>query len=198
MTNSIRKFLNPMNVLSVALAAGTVVTMAPASLATDFAALATVSVIQAPTTVTPVTVSSITFGDAIQEKAREYGYRELATLSAYMERAVGREIVSMGFTTAVEQQLVLDIVIEDADPNRPTSRQQMSGGLHASSFSIGGASISATLSDHQGNVVDEFSYEWSSNNIRNAQYASTWTDARRTINQFADEIAERVAIAIES
>ncbi|WP_203292954.1 hypothetical protein [Maricaulis parjimensis] len=136
----------------------------------------------------PVSIAEIRFGEALQEKADEYGQRELEYLASEMREALERELGDhLG-----ENGLVLDVVILDATPNRPTMEQAASRGLHHSSVSIGGASLEAHLLDANGVELESYAYSWRTHNIRDVIGYSTWTDARRTIRRFADDIGESI------
>ncbi|MAK63228.1 MAG: hypothetical protein CMF75_00560 [Maricaulis sp.] len=134
----------------------------------------------------PVSISDIGIGEALQEKAEEYGQRELDYLAREMRTALERELGDrLG-----ENGLRLDVVIVDATPNRPTMEQMASRGLHMSSISVGGASLEAHLFDAQGAELESYAYSWRSHNIRDVVGYVTWTDARRAIRRFADDIGD--------
>ncbi|MCR9267332.1 MAG: DUF3313 family protein [Alphaproteobacteria bacterium] len=136
----------------------------------------------------PVSISEIRIGDELQEKAEEYGQRELDYLATQMREALERELAGhLG-----ENGMSLDVVILDATPNRPTMEQSASRGLHMSSISVGGASLEAHLFDAQGNELESYAYSWRSHSIRDVVGYATWTDARRAIRRFADDIGESV------
>ena len=136
----------------------------------------------------PVSISDIRIGEALQEKADEYGQRELDYLATQMREALERELgARLG-----ENGMSLDVVILDATPNRPTMEQAASRGLHMSSLSVGGASLEAHLFDAQGHQLESYAYSWQSHSIRDVVGYATWTDARRAIRRFADDIGDSI------
>jgi hypothetical protein len=135
-----------------------------------------------------VAIAPISFGDEIMEKVDDLGQRELDRLAGYLQRDLEQELAGhLG-----NGGMTLQVTILDADPNRPTSRQAFSNGLHSSSYSIGGADVAAELFDADGQLIESFSYSWQNHNIRDAAGYSTWSDARRTFDRFAASIGRRV------
>lgn len=143
-------------------------------------------------TVAPVALTasasapSVTFtyaADFETKLAKTYGAREKAGLERTVSRALARQLG--GRAARVE------VVIEDAVPNRPTL-QQMSRtpGLSYQSFGIGGASASGKAFDAAGNQIGQASYDWYSNDIRWAWTQWTWGDADRALTRFATELAK--------
>jgi hypothetical protein len=137
----------------------------------------------------PVAIGEIGFGQALLDKADEYGQRELDYLAREMREDLERELAGM----LGENGLTLQVTILDATPNRPTMQQMGAHGLHHSSISIGGASLEAELVDAGGNTLETFSYSWRSYDIRNVVGYSRWTDARRAMNRFASDVGESLA-----
>lgn len=169
-------------VVSAVLATG----FAASAVAADFAQLS------APVS-GPVAISDVQIGAELQDKAEEYGERELDRLSNAFHDAVAEELERAGRFglegDAGANTLVL--VIEDARPNRPTFEQLgRRPGLSAQSFSIGGAEVSAVLYDPNGVELGQFEYSWRSSNIRDARYRVVWSDAKRTFDRFADQLVD--------
>jgi len=119
-----------------------------------------------------------------------FGQKDLDKLAERMKARMATRLEKSGITVRDDAATVLNIVITDARPNRPTFEQMSkSVGLSMSSFGIGGAKFEGTLvtpSGEQGNV----SYGWYENDIRFAQYGGTWTDAHRAIDRFARKTAK--------
>jgi hypothetical protein len=86
------------------------------------------------------------------------------------------------------------VTIEDAKPNRPTM-QQVSDKIGLDpirSFSIGGAKLSGVAYDAAGREIGKFDYKWYESDITQAQYQTTWHDARSAIDRFARRFADEV------
>jgi hypothetical protein len=129
---------------------------------------------------TPVSFSP-EFQEALEE---DFGTREGEFLRASVIEAIDAELARRGVSNASGIQ----VTIVDADPNRPTM-QQLSDepGLDAiRSISIGGAELSATLPG--GEIVTHRRYNHSLADIVGP--ATTWTEARRAIRQFAVKVAD--------
>ena len=144
-----------------------------------------------------IALGEISIGRALAAKADEYGERDLEQLVARMRGELERELARIGRLADPEAAgAVLNVVIEDATPNRPTMRQQaaVTGSLDPRSLFVGGAKVSATLLDAGGATVGRFAYAWQTTpDIRQSEFATTWTDARRTLDRFAARLADAIA-----
>ncbi len=128
---------------------------------------------------TPVSFSP-EFQTALEE---EYGEREGEYLREAVTDAINAELARRG----VSNPAGIDVTIVDAEPNRPTMQQLFDRpSLDASSISIGGAELRATLPG--GEVVTHRRYNHSITDI--VVPAMTWTEARRAIRQFAVKVAD--------
>jgi len=126
---------------------------------------------------------NITIGPALQAKADDYGAREFEYLKADLRRAVERELAKGGAVSPSGG--VLDLVIEDAKPNRPTFEQMVDRpGLSFESRSIGGAEVSGTLTLPDGSEIP-LRYGWFETDFRNTLGSATWSDAERAFDRFA-------------
>jgi hypothetical protein len=128
---------------------------------------------------TPVSFSP-EFQEALEE---DLGAREGEFLSATVAEAINAELARRGVSNA--NGIAVEIV--DAEPNRPTMQQLIdTPSLDAGSISIGGAELRATLPG--GEVVTHRRYNHTLADI--AGPATTWTEARRAIRQFAVKVAD--------
>ncbi|MEO0465116.1 MAG: hypothetical protein AAF216_01130 [Pseudomonadota bacterium] len=133
---------------------------------------------------------SVTYSeDFAEELVEEYGEREGERLSAMiigdLEQEMERESASVAR---------IAVTIEDAKPNRPTFEQLSARpGLDPiRSISIGGMKLSGVAFDDDGNEVATMEYDWFSNNIRDSVGTSTWWDARRASDRFADRLVKEL------
>ncbi len=119
-----------------------------------------------------------------------FGQRDLDKLTKRLKTKMQARLEKNGITVNDNATTVLNLVITDAQPNRPTFKQlSKSVSLSTHSFGVGGAKFEGTLvntSGEQGNV----SYGWFETNIRDAQYGGTWSDAFRAIDNFARKTAK--------
>lgn len=132
---------------------------------------------------------NIEIGERLEDKRDEYGSRDLDQLEAEVREAVSEALAEIG----ANHSLTVDIVLDNAWPNRPT-REQLADrpGLSIRSLSRGGADLSARFSSADGTVSGTYEYDWRTIDLRDSAARSTWTDARRTIDRFADRLAERI------
>jgi hypothetical protein len=155
-----------------------------------------------------IAIGEISIGNTLAAKADEYGEREVERLVEILrgdlERQLGRiDRLAPDPGTA---QAVLNVVIEDALPNRPTPQQQAvgprprdprrggAGPMDPRTIMLGGAELSATLVDRGGAEMGRFAYSWRTRpDVRLSQDLVTWSDARRTFDRFARRLADAIA-----
>jgi len=159
------------------------------------AALLAASAASAAQAAPPGGIASINIivGPELQEKAKDYGVREFDTLTSQLLQAVERELRKDG--ALVETGGRLDLVIEDAKPNRPTMRQlSNTPGLSFESRGVGGAKVSGVLTTAAGDVIP-VSYSWYESDFRNTVAAGTWSDAETSFDRFARRLVKGEALA---
>jgi len=133
------------------------------------------------------TTVNVSYSDDFTEKLTDdYGEREGVRLSEEITEDLIREFEKKGVSVAR-----IDVMIIDAQPNRPTFKQLGDRpGLDAiRSISIGGMSLEGTAYDAEGNVLGTKQYDWFETDIRDVVGAGTWTDARRASDRFARRFA---------
>ena len=125
---------------------------------------------------------SVAIGPKLQEKAENLGQRELDFLAHDLQRTVETRLARAGMPGRVE------LVIVDAKPNRPTLEQLGDRpGLSPWSFGIGGATIEGAMVGPDGSRTP-LSYRWYESDITWAQHSSTWADAERAFDKFANRL----------
>jgi hypothetical protein len=132
---------------------------------------------------TPVSFSP-EFQTALDE---ELGVREGEVLRAAVTDAIARELSRRGVSSDVS----IDVTIVDAEPNRPTFQQLVDQpSLDFGSVSIGGAELRAVVHGASGATteVTHRRYNHSLSDLQGA--ATTWSEARRAIRQFAVKVAD--------
>jgi hypothetical protein len=132
---------------------------------------------------TPVSFSP-EFQTALEE---ELGVREGEVLRSAVTDAISHELSQRG----VSGNFSIDVTIVDAEPNRPTMQQLIDQpSLDFSSVSIGGAELRAVVRGANGATteVSHRRYNHSLSDLQGA--ATTWTEARRAIRQFAVKVAD--------
>jgi len=118
------------------------------------------------------------------------GQRDLDRLAERLKTKMQYRLEKRGFTVSDTAPTVLNLVITDAQPNRPTFKQMSkSSSLSMRSFGIGGAKFEGSLTGTNGEQGD-VSYGWYETNIRWAQSAGTWSDADRAIDKFSRKVAK--------
>jgi hypothetical protein len=126
---------------------------------------------------------NVTIGPELQRKTPGYGDREVRTLQRDLREQVARAI-SRG-RNRVDR---VDIVLEDATPNRPTFEQLgRNTGLSARSVGLGGARLSGVVYADGRRLP--FRFGWYETDLRNERGATTWSDAYRAFGMLAGRIA---------
>ncbi len=130
------------------------------------------------------TMVNVSIGPALQQRAKDYGPRELVDISRDLQQTVqGAVRHARG-----PQPVRVDLVIEDAVPNRPTFDQLgRSIGLSMRSVGVGGARISGVVTYADGAqrpIRDQF-YE---TDFREERGVTTWSDAERAFDEVASDI----------
>lgn len=138
---------------------------------------------------TPVVAHvEVTIGPDLAAKSNKLGPRELDYLTRDLKRAVERRLERAGGLASAGGSLRL--VIDDAEPNRPTPQQLASKpGLSMESFGNGGARISGEYVDADG-ASTPIRYRWYETDIWQAQYRGTWTDANTAFDRLAHRIGK--------
>ncbi|MCX7358401.1 MAG: hypothetical protein NT015_09710 [Alphaproteobacteria bacterium] len=131
----------------------------------------------------------VSFSPEFQSSLEEtYGVREGEVLRAAVTDAISRELTRRGVSA---ESASIDVTIVDAEPNRPTMQQLLDRpSLDFSSISIGGAELRATVRGANGATteVTHRGYNHSLSDVVGP--ATTWTEARRAIRQFAVKVAD--------
>ena len=126
---------------------------------------------------------SVAIGPKLQEKADNYGQRELDFLARELQRSVETRLARVGATGRYE------LVIVDAKPNRPTFEQLGDRpGLSPTSFGIGGATIEGAYIAPDGSRTP-IRYRRYDGDIVWAQHTSTWADAESAFNKLGNRLA---------
>lgn len=123
-----------------------------------------------------------------------YGERDLNKLAARLEKKMQRQLTKRGAGVSDDAGTVLRLVITDARPTRPTFRQlSKEPGLSYRSFGTGGATIEGQLIASDGTSLGDLSYAWYEDDIRDAAFGGTWTDANRALDRFARKTAKSLS-----
>lgn len=120
-----------------------------------------------------------------------YGQKDLDKLTVRLENRLAKQLGKRGITVDDNAPTVMRVVITDARNSRPTFRQlSKDPGLSYRSVANGGATIDAQLIQAGGAEIGTISYQWYEDDIRDAQYSGTWTDAHRAMDRFAKKAAK--------
>ncbi len=147
----------------------------------------------------PVRLADITIGETLEAKRDEYGGREFDRLIRTLRADLERELREAALLAEGEGGATLHVVIEDADPNRPTFAQQGGrSGLSIHSHGRGGAHVLAELRAADGSLVATYEYSWITPTIQDARFSNVWTDANRTFDRFSSRLASNLRDAVNS
>lgn len=142
----------------------------------------------------PVALAQITYSDQFRETLQDnLGAYEGEVLRAALERYVSNALIRHGATIDQSATVIIEITIVDARPNHPTMQQIVDRpGLDPHlSISTGGAELRARVRTNDGTVLREVSHRRYSNGLIDIVRAqSTWTEARRAMQQFAEKVAD--------
>lgn len=152
-----------------------------------FTAFATLGLVGSALAEPMATVSSVevSLSPEMRQKAvDEYGMRDVEYLTRELRKDVEREMRKTGVLAGGR----LELVLVDAQPNRPTFKQLGDKpGLSIHSFGVGGAAIEGRAISMDGEVTP-VSFQWYETDIRDAPYSSTWSDAEFAIQRFASRL----------
>jgi len=133
---------------------------------------------------TPVSFSP-EFQTALEE---DYGVREGEVLRTAVTDAISRELARRGVSSS---DVSIEVTIVDAEPNRPTMQQLFDRpSLDFQSVSIGGAELRALVRGANGATTEVTHRRYNHNLADLSGAATTWTEARRAIRQFAVKVAD--------
>ncbi len=135
----------------------------------------------------------VTIGPDLLDKTNDYGEREFDFLSRDLRNSVEARLGRAGLLAP--EGGVLSLTIADATPNRPTLEQLgKRPGLSMTSYGIGGAEVLGEYAAPDG-LVTPLRYRWYETDIRDARAASTWSDAARAFDRFAENLIRPNAYA---
>jgi len=127
---------------------------------------------------------SVSIGPALQARADDFGASEIDDLRKDLLDEVTHAFAHARYTPAR-----VDLVIEDATPNRPTFAQlSRSTGLSMRSVGVGGARITGALVGPDG-ATRPIRYQYFETDLREERGATTWSDADRGFMMLASELA---------
>lgn len=125
-------------------------------------------------------------GQTLADKAEDYGPRDIERLLLRLDAQAEAALARSGRYPGARMELV----IEDAVPNRPTFEQLADRpGLSMESIGIGGAEISGEILLADGTRIP-VAYRWFETSIANIGAAATWSDADRAFRRFAQRLGE--------
>jgi len=130
------------------------------------------------------TAVNVSVGPILQKKEVDYGARELSGIRKDLQDSVQSALKHSRTAPPVR----VDLVIEDAVPNRPTFEQLgRTVGLSLRSVGLGGARISGmvTYADGARLPVREQFFE---TDLREERAVATWSDANQAFDQVAYDI----------
>ena len=129
----------------------------------------------------------VTLSSALAARTSEIGRRDLQELQTDLAGVITRAL--SGSHGGALHAVRVDVVLEDAQPNRPTvARLAREPSLSLRSLSLGGARVSGRVTSADGSVHD-FDLQRYSTDLRDDVGATTWTDAEIAFDQAADDLA---------
>lgn len=159
----------------------------------------------------PVLVDDVRLGDELAAHVDDIGQRDLDRLLEELRGDVEAQLSERGMLAQPGDAAAtqLDLILVEAHPNRPTFEQLGGGGdwnwdrrgglpttgssLSLASFGLGSVKVEGVFSAPDGAQLGAVAYRYEESDIRQAQFAATWTDVHRGIDIFADRIADTLA-----
>jgi hypothetical protein len=140
---------------------------------------------------TPASIS-VTIGPDLQAKAtKTLGVREVAELADQLKATVARRLAKTGAYDGAR----IELVLADAQPNRPTFKQMGDRpGLSYESFGLGGAAIKGQAIAADGTVTP-ISYHYYEYDLRQSHHGATWSDAEGAFQRFAYDLSRGQKLA---
>lgn len=130
---------------------------------------------------------TVSIGQSMQQKVGDYGQRDVDELTRELAKAVGTAVDRAHGGEAPNQ---LQLVLEDATPNRPTPHQLgENASLSANSIGLGGAWVDGAVAFADGRKVP-VSFSFYESDLRNELAPSTWGDADRAFDMLARRLAK--------
>lgn len=127
----------------------------------------------------------IEYNQDFLEERDEYGQDEIDGLIEELSASLSQSL------NGSNHDIV--IIINDLTPNRPTREMRHeTPNLSYDSLYRGGGDFTARILDENGHEISQLEYDWYVSDIAESAYKSTWTDARRALDRFADRLTERV------
>ncbi|MFC7290694.1 hypothetical protein [Hirschia litorea] len=136
-------------------------------------------------------IVDIKYSDDAQKKfSEEYGEREQPILEKHLRAKATKAVAKNNL-----QISRIEFTIEKISPNHPTREQanEKPGLDQFRSVSIGGAKISSVAYGMNDEIIAETSVNRFSHSIRDAQYGSTWTDAKQAFGVISNKLAQTIA-----
>jgi len=122
-----------------------------------------------------------------------YGKRDLERLTERFQAKLTKRFAKQGLQVDPNANTVLRITLVDAKPNRPTFEQlSRNTSLSFQSFGIGGAEMTGELLSVGGQSLGTMSYAWYEDDIRDARFGATWSDAYRAFDRFSRQAANNL------
>lgn len=127
--------------------------------------------------------------DALEEFSETYGEREMEVLTTSLNKRLKKVLDKENLNISK-----IDLIIEDAAPNRPTREQvsQRPGLDQFRSVSLGGAKITGTAYAENGEILATSTIKRYAHSIHDAKYQSTWGDAKRAFSVFSKRMVKDI------
>jgi lipid-binding SYLF domain-containing protein len=133
----------------------------------------------------------------VSEGVKTYGAKEINDLAAYLKQTVEKDLMAKGrFKASEADGAVLQLVLVDAKPNRPTFKQMSDRpGLSMQSYSVGGADIRGEQINADASRV-KLGYSWFETDISQAATAEDLsTSSRQALQTLYDSNPAAAAIS---
>ena len=139
-----------------------------------------------------LTAETIVIADPLQKMlAGNYGSEEAQVLQQAISDSVARAAKRAGIAPGATPRT--EVLLSDARPSHPTRHQQSTNPSidPVRSISLGGANLSAVLRAADGTELERVSFDHYASSLQEASSSlDPWSDARLTIDRFADRLVQ--------
>jgi len=124
-----------------------------------------------------------------------YGEREIQRLTDNLQARIEHRFAKKGIEISDDGPTTLRVTIADARNNRPTHEQLTRdiGLSFLSSIALGGAEIESELLTADGRSLGTMNYAYYENEIREASFGGTWSDAHDAFRRYARRAAKTLS-----
>lgn len=142
-----------------------------------------------------IEIGRIDVSPGLRQKAEQLGEAELARLTGYLREELESTLVAASWHGIASHETVLNVMLVDVIPNRPTLAQiQQLDTTRYSGLAPGGAELTAELLDASGHLIGQYRFRWYNPDPSGAGNG-IWSDTRLAFSLFARALTDSLGDA---